>query len=113
MARQSVSRRKRAATSPQQRELQLVDAAYDLVEERILGGTASSQETTFFLKMGSSRERLEQERMRHEVELMQVKKEQLGQQAKLEELYVGAIEAIRGYQGLPSRHDADGSVEED
>lgn len=99
MARQTSTRRRRPATSPQQREMQLVDAAYDLVEERIQNGTASSQETTFFLKAGSSRERLEQERMRHEVELMEVKKQQLEGQKRVEELYVNALEAMRGYSG--------------
>ena len=107
MARQVASRRRRPATSPEEREMQLSDAAYDLAEEQILSGTASSQVITHFLKMGSSRERLEQERMRHEVELMEVKKEQLTQQARIEELYVGAIEAMRGYSGLGPAQDAE------
>ncbi len=82
--------------------MQLADAAYDLAEEQIRTGTASSQVITHFLKMGSSRERLEQERMRHEVELMEAKKEQLEGQKRVEELYGNALEAMRGYQGLPS-----------
>jgi len=101
MARQRVTR-SRPATSSEERETQLADAAYDLAEEQIKSGTASSQVITHFLKMGSTRERLEQERMRHEVELMEVKKDQLTQQARIEELYVGAIEAMRGYSGMGS-----------
>src|SRR3954453_23816676 len=100
MARQRVTTRRRAATSPEQRELQLADAAYDLAEDQIKSGTASSQVLTHFLKAVSSRERLEQERMRHEVELMQVKKEQLEGQKRVEELYVNALDAMRGYSGL-------------
>lgn len=50
--------------------------------------------------MGSTRERLEQERMRHEVELMEVKREQLEGQKRVEELYANALEAMRGYSGL-------------
>lgn len=96
--------RRRPATSPEQREMQLADAAYDLAEDQIHSGTASSQVITHFLKMGSTRERLEQERMRHEVELMEVKKQQLEGQTRMEELYAGAIEAMRGYQGLDSGH---------
>jgi hypothetical protein len=99
MARQRVNHRKRPATSPEMREMQLADAAYDLAEEQIQSGTASSQVITHFLKAGSMRERLEQQRMQHEIELMEVKKEQLTQQARIEELYVGAIEAMRGYSG--------------
>jgi hypothetical protein len=100
MARQVVKTRRRPATSPEQREMQLADVAYDLAEEQIRAGTASSQVLTHFLKVGSSRERLEQERMRHEVELMEVKKEQLEGQKRVEELYVNALEAMRGYSGL-------------
>jgi hypothetical protein len=106
------SHRRRPATSPEQRELELSNAAYDLAEEQILTGTASSQVITHFLKMGSTRERLEQERMRHEVELMQVKKEQLEGQKRVEELYVNALEAMRGYSGLGSS-TVDGEFEEE
>lgn len=98
MARQRTTRR-RPATSPEQREAQLTAAAYDLAEEQIQSGTASSQVLTHFLKMGSSRERLEQERMQHEVQLMQVKREQLEGQKRVEELFVNALDAMRGYRG--------------
>lgn len=112
MARGTSTRGKLPATTPEMREMQLADAAYDLAEEQIRSGTASSQVVTHFLKVGSSRERLEQERMRHEVELMEVKKQQLEGQKRVEELYVGALEAMRGYQGLPAGA-VDGTVEED
>jgi hypothetical protein len=115
MARQRVSRRKRPATSPEMRELQLADSAYDLAEEQIESGTASSQVITHFLKMGSSRERLEQQRMQHEIELMEVKKEQLEGQKRVEELYANALAAMRGYSGLGQGQDnvVDGEVIEE
>lgn len=114
MARQRTTTRRRPATSPEQREMQLTDAAYDLAEEQIENGTASSQVLTHFLKMGSSRERLEQERMRHEVELMEVKKEHLEGQKRVEELYVSALEAMRGYSGLGAGEEAvDADFEEE
>ena len=46
------------------RENQLIAASYDLAEKRILEGTASSQELTYFLKAGSSKMRLEMEKLR-------------------------------------------------
>lgn len=112
MARQRSATKIRPATSPEQRELQLQDLAYDLAEEQIVNGTASSQVLTHFLKMGSSREKLEQERMRHEVELMEVKKQQLEGQARIEELYLNALDAMRGYSGAnpASEHDDEGNV---
>lgn len=92
--------------------MELSSLAYDLAEEQIRERTASSQVITHFLKAGSMRERLEQERMRHEVELMQVKKEQLEGQKRVEELYVSALEAMRSYSGFgPSPELEPGDVE--
>jgi hypothetical protein len=111
MARQRVDKgrsRVRPATSPEVRENELASAAYDLAEDQIRSGTASSQVITHFLKMGSTRERIEQERIRHEVELMEVKKQQLEGQKRVEELYVNALEAMRGYSGLSSDPEDDG-----
>lgn len=96
---QRIARRKRPATSPEQREMQLADAAYDLAEDQIKSGTASSQVITHFLKAASSRERLEQERMQHEIELMAEKRKQLEGQQRMEEMFTNAIEAFRGYSG--------------
>src|SRR4051794_16185677 len=104
---ETLRRRRKPATSLEVREHQLASAAYDLAEEQIRNETASSQVITHFLKMGSTRERLEQERMRHEVELMEVKKEQLEGQKRVEELYVNALEAMRGYSGLAPAIDAE------
>jgi hypothetical protein len=95
-------RRRVPARTPEARELELSSAAYDLAEEQIHNGTASSQVITHFLRAGSMRERLEQQRMEHEIELMQVKKEQLEGQKRVEELYVSALEAMRSYSGLGS-----------
>jgi hypothetical protein len=92
-------RRRKPATSPEQRENQLVSLASDLAEEQIRGGTASSQVITHFLKLGSSRERLEQERLRHENELSKVKREAIEGQKRVEELYMSALDAMRSYSG--------------
>jgi hypothetical protein len=51
--------------------------------------------------------------MRHEIELMEVKKEQLEGQTRIEELFVNAIQAFRGYSGLPPGHDAEGEFSEE
>ena len=93
-------RRRAPARTPEARELELSSAAYDLAERQITDGTASSQVITHFLKAGSMRERLEQERMAHEIELMDVKKQQLEGQKRVEELYVSALEAMRSYSGF-------------
>jgi hypothetical protein len=98
-------RRRSPARTSEAREHELASAAYDLAEEQISNGTASSQVITHFLKAGSTREHLEQQRMEHEIELMQVKKEQLEGQKRVEELYVAALEAMRSYSGLGGSPD--------
>jgi hypothetical protein len=70
-----------------------------LVEKRIRNGTATSQETTHFLKLGSSREQLEQERLRHENELTAVKIAAIASEQVKEELYRDALNAMRTYSG--------------
>lgn len=91
----------RPATTPKGREQQLVALAFDLVEKRIREGTATSQEVTHFLKLGSSRELLEQERLQHENELTRAKIESMEGAARMEELYTNAILAMGTYQGHP------------
>ena len=109
--RSSDPRRRRPARTPEEREQQLAAAAYDLAEDQIESGTASSQVITHFLKMGSTRERLEQQRMEHEIELMEVKKQQLEGQKRVEELFVHAIDAMRSYQGGPPVELEAGEIE--
>jgi hypothetical protein len=91
----------------------MVSLATDLAEEQIRQGTASSQVITHFLKLGSTRERLEQERLEHENQLLAVKKEQIESQQRIEELYVDAIKAMRSYAGdmpLPEENVEDSDI---
>jgi hypothetical protein len=97
-AQEVSKRRRRPATSSEFREQELASAAYDLAEDQILSGTASSQVITHFLKMGSTRERLEQ-RIEHENQLLEVKRDQIQSQQRIEELYIDAIQAMRSYGG--------------
>lgn len=89
----------RAALTPEARENQLINLAYDLAEKRLREGTATSQEVTHFLKMGSARERLEQERIRSENDLAKAKIENMQSQERSEELYKNAMEAFKTYAG--------------
>lgn len=75
--------------------------AVDLAERQIRDGTASSQVITHFLKLGTTRERLEQEKIQLESELLRAKAENLAQGAVAEELYRSALSAMRTYSGEP------------
>lgn len=99
IGKSETSRRKPPSTTPEGRENQLTSLAYDAAEKQIRDGTASSQIITHFLKMGSTRELLEQQRLQHENELMQVKKEALESAKRMEDLYMNAINAFRSYAG--------------
>lgn len=86
------------ATSPEARENQLIALAYDLVEKRLLEGTATSQETVHFLKMGSVRQQEELEKLRRENELLKAKTDDIQSSHTSEQLYREAIDAMRSYQ---------------
>lgn len=92
-------RRARPATTPEGRENQLISYAADLAERQLLDGTASSQVITHFLKLASTRERLEQERLQRENLLLSAKVEQIHSGKRMEELYETALNAMREYTG--------------
>lgn len=94
------SRRSRPATTPEGRENQLVNLAIERAEQQLRDGTASAQVITHFLKLGSSREFLEQERIRYDTELLRVKSEALKAQKDMQGLYENAIKAMRSYSGF-------------
>lgn len=91
--------RRRPATTPEARENQLIAQAVDLAEKQISEGTASAQVISHFLKLGSSREKLEQARLGLENDLLIVKAEAIASQARVEELYKSALDAMRAYSG--------------
>lgn len=95
----SKPRKRRPATSPEDRENQLIAMAYDAAEERILNRTATSQEICHFLKLGSSKERIEKEIMERQRELITAKTEALKAAKRMEEVYEKAIQAIQLYSG--------------
>lgn len=90
---------RRPATTPEGRENQMISLATDLAEQQIREGSASSQVISHYLKLGSTRERLEQQRLEHENELTRVKIEAIESQKRVEELYMQALNAMRSYAG--------------
>lgn len=87
------------ATTPEARENQLIAAATDLAEKQLRDGTASAQVVTHYLKLGSSREQLEQARLQGEVELQKARIDQIASAVRMEEMFTEAIKAMRSYQG--------------
>jgi len=91
--------RRRTAVTDEGRENQLVSAAIDLAEKQLSEGTASAQVITHYLKLGSTREKLEQERLKRENILLDSKVEQMASTGRVEELYGKALDAMRTYAG--------------
>lgn len=100
-------RKSRPATTPEARENQLVALAVDLVEKQMRDGSASSQVITHYLKLGSSREQLEQDKLRQENELLKAKVEAMAMGKRVEELYEDALRAMSSYQGRELEVDVD------
>lgn len=92
-------RKMRPALTPESRENQLVSLAVDLAEQQLRDGTASSQVITHYLKLGSTREKLERERLEEENKLLRAKTENLQSMKRVEELYSEALRAMRNYNG--------------
>lgn len=93
--------RRPPATTPEAREKQMVSLAVDLAEKQMLEGTASSQVITHYLKLASTREKLEQQKLVSENQLLQAKIESLETGKRIEELYGKAIVAMNSYRGEP------------
>lgn len=93
------------ARTAEERQDQMIDLAMRLVEQRLRDGTATSQETTHYLKLGSEREKLEHLKLEQEIELAKAKIQNLKSAEETKILYEEAIAAFRSYQ--PNFEDYD------
>lgn len=93
------TRKSRPALDPDAREQQLISLAVDCAAQQLEDGSASSQVIVHYLKMGSERYRLENERLREENKLLIAKTEQLKSEKRSEELIEEALKAFRNYAG--------------
>lgn len=91
--------RYRPATTLEGRENQLISLASDLAERQLREGSASAQVLTHFLKLGSTREQLEHERLQNENLLLSAKIDALASTKRVEELFQQALDAMRTYSG--------------
>lgn len=102
MTRENDRRRKRSpARTEEGRENQMVSLATNLAEKQLREGTASSQIITHYLKLGTTREKLEQEKIARENLLLEAKVDQLAAAEDLKNLFTNAMDAFRGYAGIP------------
>ena len=100
----SAFRKSRPALTPEAREDQLICLAINLAEKQLREGTASAQVITHYLKLGSTKEKIEKEILEKQKDLIEAKTQSLQSAKRVEELYQNAIEAMKRYSG---RDDSD------
>lgn len=89
----------RPALTPEARENQLISLAVDLAEQQLREGTASSQVISHFLRLGSTKEKIEKEILEKQKELITAKTKAIQSSESSEKLYAKAIAAMKKYSG--------------
>lgn len=90
---------RRPAFTPEARENQMIALAESLAEQQLRDGTASSQIITHYLKLGSTRERIEKEILLEQKKLIEAKTKSVASQDEIKELYSEALKAMKRYNG--------------
>lgn len=94
-----MARRKPPPLTDAQREQQLTSLAYDMAEEKLLNGTASNQIILHFLKVGSTKEELENGVLREKQKHLVAKTNSIANEKTTKELYANAMKAMQIYTG--------------
>lgn len=87
------------ATTVEARESQLISLAVDLAEKQLREGTASPSVIAHYLKLGSTKDRVEKEILELRKDLIVAQTETLRAAKRMEELYTEAMDAMRSYNG--------------
>ena len=80
----------------------MISLAVQCAEKQLRDGTASSQVITHYLKLGSTKEKLEKEKQK---ELMDAKTRSINSNGEAKELYEKALTAFRRYSGAGGDED--------
>lgn len=96
---ESKTRRQRPATTPEGRENQMIALAIDQAEKDLRNGTASPSVVIHFLKLGTTKEKLEKEKLIEENKLLKAKTEALTSAEASKDMYLKAINAFKKYSG--------------
>lgn len=98
-ASETTKKKMRPALTPEARENQMISLAVDLAEQQLLDGTASSQVITHYLKLGSTKEKIEKEILEKQKDLIDAKTQNLKTADRIEKIYEEAIAAMKSYSG--------------
>lgn len=87
------------SSTPEGRENELIDMAFDEVAWRIKNHKASGAELVQLMKAGSARAELEKAKLEAEVELQRVKAEAIVEGRSMEDIAKRAIDMFKIYSG--------------
>lgn len=93
------------ASTPEGRENELINMAYDEVARRISTHEATAAELVHFLKMGSEKERLERLKLETEMELQRAKTVAIEEGRSMEAIAKEAMDAFKRYSGVEDEDD--------
>ena len=97
--------KRRPPMSPEEQEKRLITLAYEQAERQLIDGTAPPSVVSYFLKLGASREMLEELHLKKKVEYLDAKIEEAKAVERTEVLYREAVEAMKRYQGVHDDSD--------
>lgn len=99
----AVTRKSAPAVDPEARENQMIGLAVSQAEEMLLQKRAPTPVVVHFLRLGTTKNQLEKEKLRKENLLLEAKANAIESAARTEELYTRAIQAMREYSGSIAR----------
>lgn len=101
----TVQRRSAPAVDPEARENQMISMAIDAAERELMKEHPSNQVVLHYLKLATTKNQLEKEKLRKENLLLEAKADAMKSAARSEEMYAEAIRAMQIYQGSINRSD--------
>lgn len=91
---ESPPKRSSPALTPEAEENEMIALAVAQARKQLMEGTASSQIICHYLKLGSTTERIEKEKSKRELELLEAKTEAIKSAERMESLYAEALKAF-------------------
>lgn len=95
--KEPIKREARPASTPEAREQQLISLAVNLAEKQLRDGTASPSVINHYLKMATTREKLEREILEKQSKLIEAKAQTISKDNETEKLAKAAIDAMKNY----------------
>ena len=105
-------KQRRIPVSDEARENQLVSLAIDVAQEMLENRTASPQVIIHYLRLGTVKEKLQNEKLLAEIEKLNATIKDLEEQTSYNQVVEEALAAMRAYTGMDTQEEADAREQE-